>query len=64
MSWDLNLLAVNESVKGKTKSIDYTPAVLLLAFSSIPTEITKEFDSVNALRKIYRRNTDVRKRGA
>ena len=57
------MLAVNESVKGKKKSIDYTPAVLLLAFSSIPTEIAKEFDSVNALRRIYHRNT-VRKRGA
>ncbi len=62
MSWDLNLLAVNESVKGKMKSLDYTPAVLLLAFSSVPTEITKEFDSVNALSRIYHRNTDVRKK--
>jgi len=49
--------------KGKMKSIDYTPAVLLLVLFSIPTEIAKEFDSVNALRRIYHRNT-VRKRGA
>lgn len=62
MSWVLNLLAVSEPVNGKMKSIDYTPAVLLLAFFSIPTEIAKQFDSVNVLRRIYHKNTDVRKK--